>query len=126
MTLTPGRVIADCTAALISDAAPVAATTSTILAPGAIACAHCTSSEVSMAHITSSFCASLKTGQPSVGHTMVKLGGSGMANVRSNIAKSEVLKSGDVVGTIVGLPYASTIAIVCPVPSKVIPAKVAE
>src|SRR2546425_8831169 len=88
----------------------VGATTRTIFARGAIAWAHSTSRVVSMVHPISpwNLFLGLKVGHPA-GQRIVNDGGSGMPKVPSKAARSF---------SIVGLPKASTIRMVCPVPSK--------
>ena len=82
------------------------ATTRTIFAPGAITCAHSTSSEVSPAQ-PSAVSWSGAAERP-VGVTTERLG-SGSPHVASKSERS---------CAIVGLPYASTTAIVVPLPSR--------
>src|SRR5438128_2789433 len=96
-----------------------AATSRTMLAPGAIACAYSTSRLVSIDHPNTSCLGLAVIG--TVGHVegsngvallpqkIVKDGGAEMPNTASNSARSL---------TIVGLPNASTITIVWPEPSS--------
>src|SRR5436309_15284578 len=97
-------------ATVVGCPAVVEPTTSTTLAPGAIASAYCTSKLVSTLQPASAWCLSLgaKTGHPS-GHRIVKDGGAGTWNSASNVARSCAT---------VGLPKASTMRIVCPAPFR--------
>src|SRR5216683_5752401 len=112
--------MAAASASLMAFPDEVAATSRTMLAPGAMACAYSTSRLVSMVQPNSS-CSGF-TLMLTVGHVVgssgvgelpqniVKDGGAGITKRASNNARSLA---------IVGLPKASTITIVCPVPSRV-------
>src|SRR5205807_7450587 len=107
-------------ASLIAFPDEDAATSRTMLAPGAMAWEYCTSRLVSMVQPNSSclgFALMLTVGHVlgsrGVGElpqNIVKEGGAGIPKRASNTAKSLV---------IVGLPKASTITIVWPLPSRV-------
>src|SRR5260370_33094316 len=86
-----------------------AATPRTIFAPGAMAWAHSTSRLVSTVQLISAcgMFLGLNVGQP-VGQRIVKDGGAGIPKVLSKTARSFV---------IVGLPKASTMRMVWPLPS---------
>lgn len=85
----------------------VAATSRTILAPGAIACAYSTSSVVSP-------CQSARAPDPSVAPVpralkIVNAGGAGRLKIPSKVARSCLMS---------GLPYGSTMTMVWPLPSR--------
>ncbi len=106
-TETPGYDAASCTAAYRSLAA-----NKMMFAPGAITCDHSTSSEISPGHPWAT--AGRLVPDP-VWLSCSKLGGLGRSQAASNVCKS-VAMSGS-------LPT-STIAIVWPVPSPLIPSNV--
>src|SRR5437867_6789153 len=119
--MAPGKAaIAAASASLIAFPEEVAATTRTMLAPGAIACAYCTSRLVSIVHENTpciGFVLMLTCGHVLVSkgvgelpQNIVKDGGAGIPKTASKSARSLAT---------VGLPKASTITIVCPVPSSV-------
>ena len=95
-----------CVASRMSESLFDFATTRTMFAFGATACDHSTSSDVSPAH-PAALTGSVES-MPN-GATTWKLGGAGRPQVLSNNARSAL---------IVGLPYASTIAIVRPLPFR--------
>src|SRR5260370_15981207 len=110
--MLPGYfAMAAVSATLIAFPELVEATTRTMFAPGAMAWAYCTSRLVSMLQPTSPWCElrGAKVGHPS-GQKIVKDGGAGMWKTASNVARS---------CRTVGLPNASTIRMVCPLPSRV-------
>ena|SRR3989442_9644431 len=119
--MAPGyAAMAAVSASLMAFPDEVAATSRTMLAPGAIAWAYSTSRLVSMVQPNSScsgFTLMLTFGQVVVSsgvgelpQNIVKDGGAEIPKRASNNARSL---------TIVGLPNASTITIVWPVPSRV-------
>jgi hypothetical protein len=79
-----------------------------MFAPGAMACDHCTSSEVSSAQPTMLSSLGSNAGVPGI-VTTVKDGGSGSPNAASNAFRSSAA---------VGLPNASRMTMVRPVPSN--------
>src|SRR6267143_4387846 len=99
-------------ATLIAFPDDVDATTRTMFAPGAIAWAYSTSRLVSIDQPISSWNVLLgaNAGHPPVGHRIVKEGGAAMPKVLSKTVRSFWT---------VGLPNASTMSIVWPVPSRV-------
>src|SRR5713226_488696 len=110
--------MAAASASLIAFPEEVAATSRTMLAPGAIAWAYSTSRLVSMLHPKGSWGFPPKwpplvtkegVVHPPGGQIIVKDGGGGRRNTASKRARSF---------EIVGLPYASTMTIVWPDPSK--------
>ena len=119
--MAPGKAaMAAASASLIAFPDEVAATSKTMFAPGAIACAYCTSRLVSIVHENTpciGFVLMLTCGHVLVSKGLGELpqnivndGGAGIPKAESNNAKSLAT---------VGLPKASTITIVCPVPSRV-------
>src|SRR5712692_1607129 len=111
MMLPGWAAMAFVSAVLIALPDEVLATTSTMFALGAMACAHCTSRLVSMLQPNSSWWVlfGLNVGQP-VPHSTVNEGGSGRWKMASKSCRS---------CWTVGLPKASTMRMVWPLPSRV-------
>src|SRR5712692_9584386 len=114
--MAPGyRPMAVASASLIAFPEEVEATSRTMLALGAIAWAYSTSRDVSMDHPNSSCVGFRKLvlifGQLPLPQSIVKLGGAGILKNTSKKDRSLA---------IVGLPKASTITIVWPLPSRLV------